>query len=383
MGVKVKYFRGDWWLFIDHRGRRKAKKIGDKETALAVARKVRERLTSGDLSLFGSDSETFEKYAAAWLKTGEGSRKASTHRFYSYNLELHINPVIGSRAIGGITRAACRKVLVEGRKKGLKTTSLQAVQRTLSVVLSQAVEDQLLSANPAFRMGKHVRKADEPRREIHPLTREEAQTFLATVEASWPDYYAFFLCALRTGLRLGELLALQWGDLDLASRFIDVQRNRVGGKITTPKNSTRRRVDMSKHLAETFEKRLVAAKAAMLKAGKGELNPWVFTNREGEPLDGDNLRRRVFQPALTKAKLRHVRLHDLRHTFASMLIQQGESLAYVRDQLGHSSIQVTVDVYGHLVPGSNRAAVDKLDDEPVRNPDATGSLEATATGGRK
>jgi integrase len=70
----------------------------------------------------------------------------------------------------------------------------------------------------------------------------------------------------------------------------------------------------------------------------------VFRNREGEPLDGDNLRRRVFQPALAKAKLHQVRIHDMRHTFASLLIQQGEWLAYVRDQLGHSSIQVTVDV---------------------------------------
>jgi integrase len=72
---------------------------------------------------------------------------------------------------------------------------------------------------------------------------------------------------------------------------------------------------------------------------------------------------------LEKAELRHIRFHDLRHTFASLLIQQGESLAYVKDQMGHSSIQVTVDVYGHLVPGGNRAAVDRLDDvQPTATP---------------
>jgi integrase len=118
-------------------------------------------------------------------------------------------------------------------------------------------------------------------------------------------------------------------------------------------------------------------------SGEKELTKWVFRNRDSEPLDGDNLRRRVFHPALTKAKLREVLIHELRHTFASLLIQQGESLAYVRDQLGHSSIQVTVDVYGHLVPGSNRAAVDKLDDAPIRNPGATGNETATAESGRK
>ena len=76
--------------------------------------------------------------------------------------------------------------------------------------------------------------------------------------------------------------------------------------------------------------------------------------------------RKAFHRILIDAGLRRVRFHDLRHTFASLLLQQGESLAYVKDQMGHSSIQVTLDIYGHLVPGGNRAAVDKLDaDVPV------------------
>jgi integrase len=77
----------------------------------------------------------------------------------------------------------------------------------------------------------------------------------------------------------------------------------------------------------------------------------VFCNEEGNPLDGDNLRHRVFYKVLAKAGLRWIRFHDLRHTFASLLIQNGESLTYVRDQLGHSSIQVTVDISGPLIPG--------------------------------
>jgi integrase len=313
MGVKVQFYRGAWWIFIHHRGRRRSKKVGDRATAFEVARRVRERLMFGDLSLLGTDSDTFESYAKGWLKDGEAARKASTHRFYKFNVELHLMPTLKSQRIGSITRADCRKVLAECRKKKLNVGSLQGIQRTLSAVLSQAVEDGILPANPAFRMGRHLRKGDEPRREIHPLTREDAQKLLSTIERHQPEYYAFFLCALRTGLRLGELLALQWGDLDFTNRIIEVQRNLVSGKLTTPKNTNRRRVDMSTQLAETLEGRLVAAKAAALKAGKTEPPAWVFTNREGEPLDGDNLRRRVFQPALTKAKLRQVRIHDAPH----------------------------------------------------------------------
>lgn len=94
------------------------------------------------------------------------------------------------------------------------------------------------------------------------------------------------------------------------------------------------------------------------------MEEWVFTTpapRAGRQLDPSNLRK-VFQSLLTAAKLRRIRFHDLRHTFASLLIQPGESLAYIRDQLGHHSIQITVDTYGHLVPGGNRQAVDRLDD---------------------
>src|SRR6185369_3648016 len=110
--------------------------------------------------------------------------------------------------------------------------------------------------------------------------------------------------------RLGELLALQWGDINFTNRFIEVQRNLVSGKLTTPKNTNRRRVDMSAHLTETLERKLVSARAAALNAGKSEPPAWVFTNRDGASLDGDNLRRRVFQPAIAKAKIHQVRLHD-------------------------------------------------------------------------
>ncbi len=94
--------------------------------------------------------------------------------------------------------------------------------------------------------------------------------------------------------------------------------------------------------------------------GRNEIHDWVSCNREGNPLDMHNVKNRHYYKCLEKAGLRRIRFHDLRHTFASLLIQNGESLAYVKDQLGHSSIKLTVDVYGHLVPGANRQAVNKL-----------------------
>jgi integrase len=377
MGVNVKFHKGAWWVFINHRGRRRAKKIGDKTTALEVARKIRQRLTAGDLSLLESDpGQTFRSYASAWLQDGEAGRKASTHRFYRFNLDLHICPILGDRPIAALKRADCRELMAACRGKGLKPASMRGVNRTLSVVLSQAVEDAILPANPAFRMGKHLRSGDELPAEIQPLTRDEASTLLEKAEQTFPEYYPLFLCALRTGMRLGELLALQWGDVDFRGRFIEVRRNRVAGKLTSTKNKQRRRVDMSLQLTKALRLTRMQRTSAALRAGRRRA-PWVFLTRDGHPVDGDNLRNRVFYRLLEKAEIRQVRFHDLRHTYASLLIQQGESLAYVQQQLGHSSIQVTVDVYGHLIPGANRAAVDKLDTQPTRNPGATseGSAE--------
>jgi integrase len=88
---------------------------------------------------------------------------------------------------------------------------------------------------------------------------------------------------------------------------------------------------------------------------------WVFAAANWQALEERNVRT-VFTRLLEKAGLRHIRIHDLRHTFASLLLQQGESVVYVKEQLGHASIQITVDTYGHLIPGTNRAAVDGLDD---------------------
>jgi integrase len=100
-----------------------------------------------------------------------------------------------------------------------------------------------------------------------------------------------------------------------------------------------------------------------LKKGWKQMPEWVFININGNPLDKNSWRRRVFYKALEKAELRQIRVHDLRHSYASLLLEANESLAYIRDQLGHHSIKVTVDIYGHLTPGGNKDAVDRLDDD--------------------
>jgi integrase len=231
-------------------------------------------------------------YADAWLVGGEGTRKASTQRFYTFNLNLHILPVLRSKPVASIKRADCRALIATCRGKGLRPASMRGVNRTLSAVLSQAVEDAWLPANPAFRMGKHLRDGDEVREEIDPFTREEAHAFLQHVETAAPVYYPFFLCALRTGMRLGELLALEWEDIDFPGRMIHVRRARVRGKVTSTKNKKRRKVDMSLALAAVLKRLRTERKRVALAAGTPAAAA-VFLTPDGLPLDGDNLRKRV------------------------------------------------------------------------------------------
>jgi integrase len=369
MGVKIRFHKGAWWLFINHRNQRRAKKIGDRQTALRTAQQVREAMIAGDLALTPKPPpETVQAYARAWLRGLERNLKASTVRFYRENLDRHVLPLLGDRPLASVTRADGRELIAACRQKGLRLNTVKGIARTLSTLLSQAVEDDKLLAHPCLRLGRYLRRGDEPKTVVQPLTREEAAHLVNTAAETYPRWHPWVLCALRTGMRAGELLALQWRDIDWHGGFILVQRNQVQGLITSPKSHQRRRVDMSSQLASTLLAWRRLQRERYLEKGLA-VPDWVFASADGQVLEERNVRT-VFARLLEKAGLRHIRIHDLRHTFASLLLQQGESVVYVKEQLGHASIQITVDTYGHLIPGANRAAVDGLDDAPT-HPAAT------------
>jgi len=173
-------------------------------------------------------------------------------------------------------------------------------------------------------------------------------------------------------MRTGELVGLQWIDIDFFGKFITVRRAVVRRRIVETKTDKIRKIDLSDALAAELKKLKRHRKEEWLAKGHTEIPKWVFCAENGNFMDPYNLKDRYFYKCLEKAGLRRIRFHDLRHTFATLLLQNGESLAYVKDQLGHASIRMTVDVYGHLVPGANRQAVNKLpsldESDPVELP---------------
>lgn len=381
MGVRIRQKDGKWYVFINHHGRRKAKCIGgSKKVAEEVKRTIEAKLILGDVGLLEEQPPpvpTLGDYAAKWLLQYAAPQcKESTYARYEGVVRNHVLPTFATTPLTAITRTAIKTLLVTKRTT-LAPSSVQKILIPLREMLNHAVEEGLLPSNPAARVGRFVSKRHDPEHEIDPLTREELTRFLATVQGDAAHYYPLFLCLARTGLRLGEALALQWGDLDWHGRFLTVRRSVVRGRITTPKNGKTRQVDMSRQLTTVLHDLMTQRQAEAILQGRGETAPWVFCAPHGGLLDKDNLRRRVFHRCVQHAGLRRIRIHDLRHTYASLLIQQGESLVYIKDQLGHHSIQVTVDIYGHLVPGGNQAAVDRLDEGSLAAPIC--NLSATAT----
>lgn len=393
MGVKVKEKverSGVWWIFINHKGRRKAKKIGrDKKRANEVAAKIEAKLTLGDFNLDDEEKkvDAFSEYAKRWLKTIPAINKTSTVNDYEGILKKHINPVFGPMPVDKINKLMVKEFLAKkaserreiekkGKqeiiiKEGYAASTITHIKNAIAGVFSLAIDDEVMSVNPAHNL-KKVIKNKSLQIDIDPLNREELALLLNTFKEAYPRYYAMALTLARTGMRFGEAIALQWGDIDFNSRFITIQRGMSRGKIETPKNGKFRRVDMSKQLTETLLILKKERTEEKLKKGWKEIPEWVFVSEIGTAIDSSSWRRRIFDKALEKAKLRKIRIHDLRHGYASQLIQAGESLAYIRDQLGHHSIKVTVDIYGHLAPEGNKAAVDRLDDDATgRNSGAT------------
>jgi len=218
----------------------------------------------------------------------------------------------------------------------------------LKEMLKHAVRWGYLKVNPS----EHIEHPRVEKKEMETLTPEEIRLLL---EHTKPNYRTLFLTAILTGMRKGELLALQWGDVDWHNNQIHVRRSLWKGQFVTPKSKTSiRRIDMTPYLTKEL-------KTHKLASPNSELD-LIFCNSKGKPLDPNNLVKHKFLPALREAKIRQVRFHDLRHTNVALRIEQGQNIKYIQNQLGHSSIQTTLDRYGHLLKDVNREQAKKLDD---------------------
>ena len=388
MGVKVRQRNGAWWVFIDWKGRRKAKRCGSKKAAELAAIKIDAALKLGQTDVLEASKSpapvrTLAEYAETWLATLGTRARPSTIDDYRDRLRIRILPLLGSLPLTEITRDRVRGFIHQLAARGnqrvrasetprpLSRATLKGTLHVLSALLTRAAEDGLIHANPATRLAREIAaptssEADE----VEVFTPEELVRLLAVAEQEYATWHPFVLCLARSGIRLGEAVALEWRDVDFERRVLIIRRTERRGRASAPKSGKARRVDMSRQLGRTLSslKSLQEAEAALAAGSAPER---VFSMPNGAPIHDDTFRNHVWAPMLRRAGLRYRKPHTLRHTFASLLIEAGESLKYAQEQLGHHSPAFTLAIYGHLIPRGDRRAVDRLDDTTIRNPRAT------------
>ena len=359
MGVKVREKlkgSGEWWVFINHKGKRRSKKVGDKRAANAVKREVEARLAKGDLKMIREQCPTVASYGADWLESPFQVWKESTHDNYSGAFDIHIEPSLGSKRLDEVKRADIKRFIAALRSDNLSSARIQTIMGVLSGIFTSAIEDEILAANPCSRTGKYA--GNGRGKEINPLTPAEVSTLLEKASQNLSDMlYTLFLLLARTGLRIGEALALEWSDIDFEERTAEITKNwdYIRRKITAPKNNKPRKVDLSLNVVEAL-KRLRATRKVVKLTGA------IFTGKRGERL--------VYKPvykALQKVAPRPMRIHDLRHTYATLRVAKGDNIVDVSNQLGHHDPGFSLKKYAHWLPGEHKSQVDELDKiAPIR-----------------
>jgi len=267
-------------------------------------------------------------------------------------------------------RPHVRALLTRKRAEGLSKNSVRLIRATLSALLGDAVEEGLLSVNPALGVGRHRRKGPdtitvaERQQTIRPMSCEQLAAFLAEAARAVARQDlarrepVLFLTLTDTGLRPGEALALRWADLDLTGWTLRVERALSARQVKTTKTEGTRFVDVTLRLADALSQWQADLEAEALLVAR-EPSPWVFPSAAGTPLDAANVAK-AFRFILRAAGLPRFRLYDLRHTFASHLLAEGAPITYVAAQLGHAKPTTTLLYYAHWLPRGDKHYVDRL-----------------------
>lgn len=341
--MSVRKIRNTWWIDIHFNGLRYRRKSPDSSRASATAYEayLRNRLAKGkpiDKQAEDKKIPKFNEYSKDWLKTYvRNNNKISEQEKKESVIRIHLNPVFGKLPINKITTHKIELFKAKKFNEGYKPKSINNFLATLGKCLRCAYEDfELNERLPKIKLNKvHDIRIDY-------LSIEESELLLRHADGVWKD---MILIALKTGLRLGELLALDWNDVNFESKIITVRRSMYKG-IPGP--------------TKTYKVRVVSMTDDVLWVLfiKRKKEGYVFTDERGEALKDHRAERNIHR-ICKLAGMRLFRWHTLRHTFASHLAMAGVPMRVIQDLMGHGSEKMTMR-YAHLSPHTFESAINKL-----------------------
>lgn len=371
-GVQIRCgYKKRWTLFIAKAGVRTNKTIGSGREGLVKAIKAAEAIAvkigkigpaQGDTSAKVT-GPVFNAYSRDWLANNAKRWDVLTYERYETILRLHIWPyACFNQTIAAIKRNDIKDHLRKIFKKRSPAT-VEAVHSVVSGIFEEAIDDGKLEANPTTGLLKKILPPKRQRdlKDADPFTRDERDLFLAQAQSgcSWKEQLILKVM-VHAGLRLGEALAMRLKNLDAEKMTFLVAESFKQKRFKKPKLGKTRFIDFPGFLVDEITDFVTHLKKEGLKQGRGshvdllfvdpqEYGEWPYSQRKIQALV-----RRVCK----QAGLRIRNPHDLRHTYATIMLMAHQSPGYVQRQLGHSSISTTMDIYCHWIPGEGRRGLE-------------------------
>jgi integrase len=358
---KITSYRG---AYFGPDGKRRYVSGKTKEEARARKRQAQADADRG--LVFDAENLKVGEYLDRWLTDSvRDTVRQRTFERYESIVRVHIKPALGRVKLKALTPNHVRSLYRQKLDSGLAPRTVNYIHTTLHKALKDAVSDGLLPRNAAT--GVKPPRPEKP--EIHPLSSEQARKLIATAHEIGDRFAALYVLALHCGLREGELLGLRWDDVDLSGSTtrLHIRRTlsetRTGHIFEKPKNGKGRSVKLSQKATEALKSHRKRQNEERLSVGTlWQDNDLVFPTTTGTTMTCTNLLGRHFKPLLRSAELPAIRLHDLRHTCATILLMAGKHPKYVQELLGHASINITLDTYSHVIEGMDGGLADAMDE---------------------
>jgi len=313
-------------------------------------------------TIVSSSPITLREFMDRWMEVANTKVRERTFDQYRWITENYICKTLGAYKLREIQAYQVQRFYTELLNRNLSPRTVRYTHYVLSSALNQAVTWRLITHNPCAECDL----PKQPRMEMKYFTPEEVARFLETARTS--KWYPLFLLAIETGMRPEEYFGLQWKDINFEEKTVTVRRALVwrkgGGFVfTEPKTSRSRRcIPISATLLQSLKMHRRAQLEVRIKLGAAyQDHDLVFASEIGTGLMNRNINRRHFRPLMKLAGLPQIRLYDLRHTTATMLLLLGENPKVVSERLGHASVTLTLDTYSHVLPTMQKTATEKLE----------------------